>query len=123
MGCQVSEVPSSDRTAAAVTEAVSRLFLDKFGKGPVHAQTHMNGDMAVTLMRDVFTKAERTMIADGKGDTVLTTRMLWQQATEAMFKSAVADATGRPVLAVISGFELGQEMATEVFVLGSAEGP
>ena len=45
----------SDETTAAVSEAVSRLFLDKFGKGPVHAETYVNGDVAVTLMRDVFT--------------------------------------------------------------------
>jgi hypothetical protein len=34
-----------------------------------------------------------------------------------MFKAAVPEATGRDVLTVISGVELEQEMATEVFVL------
>ena len=111
--------PTDAATAAAVSEAVTRLFLDKFGKGPVHAETFVNGDVLTTLMRDVFTVAERTMIADGKGDSVLTTRMLWQQATDDMFKDAIADVTGRRVLTVISGFELNTAGATEVFVLES----
>ena len=46
-------------------------------------------------MRDVFTVAERTMIADGKEEYVLTTRMLWQAATDDLFKEAMAEATGR----------------------------
>ena len=116
----MSVASSDSATRNAVSEAVSRLFLEKFGKGPLHAETFVNGDVAVTVMRDVFTVAERTMIADGKGENVLTTRMLWQQATDAMFKDAVSKATGRPVLTVVSGFELNDEMATEVFVLGPA---
>jgi len=113
----MSAAPTDAATAAAVSEAVSRLFLDKFGKGPVHAETFVNGDVVTTLMRDVFTVAERTMIADGKAENVLTTRMLWQAATDDMFKAAVAEVTGRRVLTVISGFELKDEVATEVFVL------
>lgn len=104
-------------TAAAVSEVVSRLFLDKFGKGPIDVETFVHGDVVVTLMRGVFTVAERTMIASGKHDSVLTTRMLWQQATDDMFKAAIGEATGRRVTSVISGFQVDEEMATEVFVL------
>ncbi len=109
-----------DVTAAAVSEAVSRLFLDKFGKGPIDVETFATGDVMTTVMRDVFTPAERSMIEAGRADSVLTTRMLWQQSTSEMFKQAVSEATGRQVLTVISGFELEQEMATEVFVLAPA---
>ena len=63
------------------------------------------------------------MIADGKGDSVLTTRMLWQQATEAMFKSAVAGCHGPPGACGDQRLRARPEMATEVFVLGSPEGP
>lgn len=117
----MSAAPTDAATAAAVSEAVSRLFLDKLGKGPVHAETFVNGDVVLTLMRDVFTVAERSLIADGREDSVLTTRMLWQHATEDMFKDAVGEATGRLVLTVVSGYELNDETATEVFVLEAAE--
>lgn len=106
--------------ATAVSEVVARLFLDKFGRGPMHVETFINGDVLTTLMRDVFTPAERSMIAAGKSDSVLSTRMLWQQATSSSFKDAVSEATGRQVLSVISGFELDEELATEVFILAPA---
>ena len=90
-----------------MSEAVARLFLDKFGKGPLHVETYVNGDVAVTLMRDVFTPAERTMIADGKTGE----RAHHADAVAAGDRGHVQgapsrDATGRRVLAVISGFEL-----------------
>jgi uncharacterized protein YbcI len=116
----VSTSPTDDSLARAVSETVTRLFLEKFGRGPMLVETFFNGDVVTTLLRDVFTPAERSMIAAGKSDSVLTTRMLWQQATSADFKNAVAEVVGRPVLNVISGFELDDEMATEVFVLAPA---
>jgi uncharacterized protein YbcI len=116
----MSAVPSDDSLAAAVSAAVSRLFLDQFGRGPVHVETFVNGDVLLTLMRDVFTTAERALIADGRHDNVLTTRMLWQAATTDAFKASVAEATGREVVSVVSGFELEEELATEVFVLAPA---
>lgn len=53
----------------------------------------------------------------GRSDSVLTTCMLWQHATDAAFKAAIAEATGRRALTVISGFELADDVATEVFLL------
>ena len=46
MGCCCARTPTDAATAIAVSEAVSRLYLDKFGKGPVHAETFVNGDVA-----------------------------------------------------------------------------
>ncbi len=60
------------------------------------------------------------MIEGGRADSVLTTRVLSHQSTSEMFKQAVSEAAGRQVLSVVSGFELDQELATEVFVLAPA---
>jgi len=111
------QAPRGDPVADRVSAAVSRLYLDKFGKGPLSAETFMNGDIVVTVLRDVYTVAEKAMFADGREESVLTTRVLWQHTTDDQFKAAVANATGRGVLAAISGFEIREEMATEVFVL------
>jgi uncharacterized protein YbcI len=72
--------------------------------------------MAITLLRDVLTPGEHTLVGAGKSDSVLTTRMEWQRATQSQFKSRVAKAAGRPVLAAISGFEVDDALATEVFL-------
>ncbi len=100
-----------------VSEAIARLYLDKFGKGPLHATTYVNGDILTTVLYDVFTAVERELVANGRSDSVLTNRMLWQEATEDTFKRAIEEVTGRRVLTVISGYEVHREVATEVFIL------
>jgi uncharacterized protein YbcI len=106
-----------DPVAARVSDVISRLYLDKFGKGPLRAETVIYGDLVVTLLREVYTLAEKAMIEAGKQDSVRTTRMLWQHSTNLLFKAGVARVTGREVLVGISGFELEHNMASEVFVL------
>ena len=56
----------------------------------------------------------------GKAESVMVTRMAWQNATDAMFKEVVEVATGRSVLSAISGFEVDQELATEVFIFADS---
>lgn len=115
----VGRPPDRPETAlgAEIAEAVSRLYLDKFGKGPLHAETFINGDVVTTVMRDVFTVAEKHMVAEGRSDSVLVTRMLWQQATMDSFKRAIEELTGRACLSVVSGFDVEADLATEVFLL------
>ncbi len=112
-----ASAPLPEGVESAVSEAVSRLYLDKFGKGPMHSETFVNGNVLTTVMHDVFTAVERELVANGKSDSVLTNRMLWQEATDAVFKEAVGRVTGRDVLTVVSGYEVHREVATEVFIL------
>jgi uncharacterized protein YbcI len=109
--------PDADATATAVSDAVTRLYLDKFGKGAVRAETTIWDDTIVTVLYDIFTPAEKALIEGGKEDSVLITRMLWQHATEALFRESVGRVTDRTVVAAISGFAVPEGMGTEVFVL------
>lgn len=106
----------------AVSDAVARIYLDKFGKGPLHCETFVNGDVLTTVMHDVFTAVERELIANGRSDSVVTNRMLWQEATDAVFKERIGRATGRRVLTVVTGYEAHREVATGVFVLAPTDG-
>jgi uncharacterized protein YbcI len=103
-------------TESAISAAVTRLYLDTFGKGPLFVQTLCHEDMAITLLRDVLTPGEETLIGAGKSASVMTTRMEWQRVTQTRFKSSVGEAAGRPVTAAISGFEVDDGLATEVFL-------
>lgn len=114
---ELSGPPTADAVSARVSAAVERLYLDRYGKGPLHTETFINGDVITTLMRDVFTPVEKAMVEDGRNDSVLVNRMQWQSATDEMFRSAVGEATGRGVLAAVSGFDAAHDIATEVFVL------
>jgi uncharacterized protein YbcI len=108
---------AADATAVAVSDAVSRLYLDKFGKGAIRTDTTIQEDVIVTVLYDIFTPAEKALIDGGMRNSVLITRQLWQHATEALFREAVGQVTGRTVVAAVSGFAIPEGIATEVFVL------
>ena len=106
-----------DSVEARVSEQVVRIYLDTFGKGPLHSTTFVNGDVITTLLREVFTPAEKFMVDEGKVETVLTTRMHWQRVTDSRFRAEVGGITGRNVLSAVSGFNAEGDLASEVFVL------
>jgi uncharacterized protein YbcI len=110
-------VVAEDLVAIRVSDLISRLYLDKFGKGPLQAGTVICGDLVVTLLLDVCTPAEKAMIQAGNQDSVLITRMLWQHSVRPLFKAGVARVTDREVLVAISGVELEHDLASELFVL------
>jgi uncharacterized protein YbcI len=99
------------------------MYLDKFGKGPLRADTFIHGDLVVTLLHSVYTLGEKATIAAGKQDSVRATRMLWRHSINPLFRASVARVTGREVLVDISGFALEHDMASEVFVLAHPAAP
>lgn len=114
---QPPDPPTLDPVSERVSAAVERLYLDRYGKGPLHTETFVNGNVVTTLLRDVFTPVEKAMVDGGRNDAVLVNRMQWQSATDHMFRSSVGEAMGRSVLAAVSGFDAVHDLATEVFVL------
>lgn len=104
-------------TERRVSDVVARLYLDEFGKGPLYSETSIRADVVVTVLREVLTSAEKALYASGRGDSVLTTRMLWQHATDQRFRDGVGRVVGREVVVAISGFELEHDMASETFIL------
>lgn len=115
----MAQPDSDEQIAYRISESVARLYLDTFGKGPLHTETFLNGDVVTTLLRDVFTVAENLLVDRGKVNSVLATRMEWQSATDERFRSAVACETGRRVIAAVSGFDPVNDLASEVFLLES----
>ena len=103
-----------------ISDDIARLYLETFGKGPMHVETHLNQDVVTTLLGEVFTVAEKLMVEEGKLDSVLSTRMHWQGVTDARFRACVTAATGRRVIAAVSGFDPLHDFASEVFVLEPA---
>jgi len=111
---------SSEELGVRISDDIARLYLETFGKGPMHVETHLNQDVVTTVLRDVFTVAEKLMVEEGKLDSVLSTRMHWQGVTDALFRACVGAATGRRVIAAVSGFDPVHDLASEVFVLEPA---
>jgi uncharacterized protein YbcI len=111
------DVSNRGRQSAAVSNAITRLQREHYGRGPTTARTIFQRNFVVCFLEDVYTPVERTLIESGRADEVRRMRNLFQDAMETRFKAAVEEATGRKVIAFMSQVHIDPDMAAEVFVL------
>lgn len=113
------ELLSGGELNAAVTREVVRIHTAAIGRGPRKSYSFHNGDTLVTVLIEVQTRAEQTLVAHAEGDAVLAARRLSQRAMADDLRAAVTRLTGREVIAFMSDTHLKPDMAVQVFVLDS----
>lgn len=116
---QGSERLSGGELNAAVTREVVRIHTAAIGRGPRKSYSFHNGDTLVTVLLEVQTRAEQTLISHGEGDAVLAMRRLSQRTMAADLKAAVSRLTEREVIAFMYDNHLDPDMAIQVFILDS----
>jgi uncharacterized protein YbcI len=116
-----SEVSERGRQAALISNAITRLHRDHYGRGATAARTIIQRNYVVCFLEDIYTPVERTLIEAGRTDTVRETRNTFQDAMGPKFREAVEEATGRTVVAFMSQVHFEPDMAAEVFVLEPQE--
>jgi uncharacterized protein YbcI len=99
-----------------------RLYKQHFGKGPTRVRAYYTGDVVTCVLRDGFTRADRTLIESGRADAVLRHRHQLQEAVRDQFVGVIAEITGREVIGFFSGSQPEPEIEVEVFVLAPREG-
>ncbi len=109
--------------ASRISTQVVALFKEYTGRGPTKCRTTIRDNLVVCLLEDTLTKAERSLIADGKQDEVLQTRHSFQMTMRADMVAAVEEATGRSVIAFMSDNHVEPDLACEIFVLEPEPGP
>jgi uncharacterized protein YbcI len=102
---------------AAITSALVGIHTQYLGRGPRSASTFHYGHVLVTLMHEVLTPAEKSLIRTNQVEAVDHIRHLFQETMEADFREAVERLTGRKVLAFISGNHIDPDIAAELFIL------
>jgi uncharacterized protein YbcI len=108
------------RLLARVTNAVVPLYREHFGKGPTRSKSYLAGNLLLCVMGDLFTTAERTLIAAGEGQRVRAARLAVGEAIEAELRAAVERILDRRVLTSTSQVLLEPEIGMVVFVLEPA---
>ena len=108
--------PEGERLAA-VSDAVVRILSDSYGRGPTKAKTYLVDDYVFTVMEDILTTVEHTLVEHGREDLVRTVRLTYQELVADRFKEAVADAIGRRVVTYHSQVTFHPPVAFEIFVL------
>jgi uncharacterized protein YbcI len=95
-----------------------RLYKDLFGRGPATARTHFAGpDCVLVTLEQSLTPAEKSMVELGELQRLRDVRLYFQHAREKDFREATERITGRRVRAFVSGMDVEQDVACELFYL------
>ena len=121
-GPAIAPPPMDGALRSAISQAVVRLHAEHYGKGATQAKTYVWDNLVVTVLRDVLTTAERTLVDVGRADTVREVRTTFQSMMERTFRSAVERLTGRRVRSFLSQVDPASGLGVEVFVLEPLDG-
>src|SRR5215216_7963685 len=102
---------------SAISQAIVRIHAEHYGKGATQAKTYVWDTVVVTVMRDVLTVAERTLVDVDRADTVRDVRTAFQFSLERKFREAVERLTGRRVHSFMSQVDPVRGLGVEVFLL------
>ena len=118
-----SNAGGNRRTAQAISNAITKLQRDHYGRGPDSVRTVIGYDHIICFLENSFIPVERTLLDAGENEAVRQTRLAFQRAMEERFTAIVEEITGRKVRAFLSQVSLDPDISVEVFVLerGAAE--
>jgi uncharacterized protein YbcI len=100
-----------------ISRAMVALFKEATGRGPNRARTYVEDSIVVTVLYDTMTKAEKTLKAEHREDTVRDLRRIFQGTFREHAIELVERLTGRKVLAFLSDHAVDPDYAIEAFVL------
>ena len=105
------------RSAQAISNAVTKLQREHYGRGPESVRTVVGYDHIICFLENTFVPVERTLIDAGETAAVRETRLAFQRAMESRFTHTVEELSGRKVRAFLSQVSLNPDISVEVFVL------
>jgi uncharacterized protein YbcI len=103
---------------AAVSNAIVSISSELYGRGPTKAKTYSFDNYLFTVLEDILTTVERTLVERGEEQLVRTVRLTFQEATADRITSEVAAIVGREVIGYHSQVTFHPAMGLEIFVLG-----
>lgn len=102
---------------AAISNAIVAIFAEYYGRGPTKAKTYAVDNYLFTVLDDILTTVERTLVDCGEEDLVRKVRLTFQEATADRFTSEVSTIAGREVIGYHSQVTFHPAMGFEIFVL------
>jgi uncharacterized protein YbcI len=101
-----------------IPRAMVAIYKDQFGRGPRHAHSHYAGPHAIIcFLEGTLTPLELGLAESGEHQRLRDIRLWFQYSAEDSFRGAVEAATGREVIAFISGVDTKTDVSSETFVL------
>jgi uncharacterized protein YbcI len=105
-------------TRAAVSNAVTRLMNDLYGKGAARTRTYIAEEHVFCALEGVLTTVERTLVEAGETDLVRELRVRFGELVRPVIAAEVSLLLRRQVLAVESQLVFDPDTLFLIFVLG-----
>lgn len=119
-GTEQASRGSSLSAAARISNRVVQVMSSYTGRGPTQARASIDDDLVSVVLRDTLSKGERSLVADGRSDLVLSMRKAYQDTMRTELIEAIEQITGRTVVAFLSDNHIDPDVAIESFVLEPA---
>jgi uncharacterized protein YbcI len=121
-GPAIAPPPMDGALRSAISQAIVRIHAEHYGKGATQAKTYVWDNVVVTVLRDVLTTAERTLVEVDRADAVRHVRTTFQVEMEQTFRSTIERLTGRRVQSFMSQVDPSNGLGVEVFLLEPVDG-
>jgi uncharacterized protein YbcI len=115
------EPPAHGALVSQLSREIVQLHARLYGRGPTKARSYLQNDYAVCILEEIFTTAERTLIAAGSSEHVSVTRKKFQEAVKDEFIGVVERVTGRQVRVFLSQVDVDANLALEFFIFTGPE--
>jgi len=102
---------------AEVSNAIVGIFRECYGRGPTKAKTYQFDNYLVTVLEDILTTVEATLVKNGEEDLVRRVRLTFQDGVRDRFIRSVEEVMGREVVTYHSQVTFDPPMGFEFFVL------
>ena len=118
----VTSTPRTDGDVlTAISDGIVGLLKEFYGRGPTRTKTYFEDDLVVCLLRGGLTRVEQTLLAGGRGSSVIRQRMEFQELMRERFQTVIEQATGRQVIGFMSGNQQDPDIMCEVFILAPTD--
>lgn len=118
----VAQAANHGALLATLSREIVRLHARSYGRGPTKARSVVGPGFAFCLLEDIFSTAERTLIASGARDQVIENRRRLHEAARGELEAVVERVTGRKVAVVLSQVDVAADTGLEFFVLEEDRG-
>ena len=107
-------------TRLAVSNGLTALMKDLYGKGPVAARTFLDEEFVFTVLEGGLTKSEERLLEAGGHELIRRYRLAFQEAVCEQFIAVVEQATGKRVRSYHSQVLFEPPHSIEMFRLESS---
>ena len=110
--------PSRGQLLSAISNSISALRREHYGRGPLKAKTYILDDIIIVVMRENgYSAIEKTMVDNGEAQRVIALREDFQRVMAKRYSDTIETLTGRTVVAFLNRAHLEPDLSMKVFII------